>query len=77
MGKECRFIIEGYDDDVTKDDYHSTIAAFKVASPDVIQNAEEFIFQYYQDINKFGDHLIRNFFLLILQRIFGTRPTWT
>lgn len=53
MGKECRFIIEGYDDDVAKEDYHSTIAAFKTAPPHVLQNAEEFVFQYYQDINKF------------------------
>src|SRR5574343_634678 len=53
MGRECRIIIEGYDGDVAKDDYHSTIAAFMAAAPEVLQSAEEFIFQYYQDMNKF------------------------
>jgi hypothetical protein len=53
MGKECSIVIEGYDEDLAREDYHSTIAAFLTASPTVLRNAEGFIFQYYQDMNKF------------------------
>lgn len=53
VGRECRIVLEGYDDDDAKDNYHSTIAAFMAASPAVLQDAEKFVFQYYQDVNKF------------------------
>jgi hypothetical protein len=53
MGQECGIIIEGYDEDANKEDYHSTIATFLTAGPAVLSAAEEFIFQYYKDMNKF------------------------
>lgn len=48
-GKACRFVVEGYDEDPAKGDFHIAIANFLSASPAVLKEAEPHIFSYYQD----------------------------
>jgi hypothetical protein len=52
-GKECCIVIEGYDEDDRKEDFHSTIASLLAADPSELTAAEEFIFHYYEDMNRF------------------------
>jgi hypothetical protein len=48
-GQMCRFILEGYDDDVNKDEFHSAIKYFLSINQSVLRDAEPHIFQYYKD----------------------------
>lgn len=52
-GKECRIVLESYDEEPNKDDYHAAISEFLSSSPSVLRESETYIFQYYQDINSF------------------------
>jgi hypothetical protein len=47
----CRVVVEGYEDDEDKGDFHAAIKNFLEASESVLKACEPFIFQYYQDIN--------------------------
>ena len=53
-GQECRIVLEGYDDDPNKDEYHATISNFLASSPEVLIEVEASIYQYYQDINSYS-----------------------
>lgn len=52
-GKECRIVLEGYDEDQNKDEYHVAISNFLASSPAVLREAEPYIYQYYQDISSY------------------------
>lgn len=48
-GKACRIVVEGYDEDPKKAEFHAAIANFLAAGPEVLQAAEPHLFAYYQD----------------------------
>jgi hypothetical protein len=50
-GKVCRIVVEEYDDDPRKDEFHVAIANFLRISPSVLKEAEPYIFRYYQNCN--------------------------
>ena len=50
-GKKCCFVLEGYDDDPKKEDFHAAIANFLAADESVLKAAEPRIFRYYEDCN--------------------------
>lgn len=52
-GKDCRIVLEGYDEDQNKDEYHVAISNFLASSPAVLREAEPYIYQYYQDIGSY------------------------
>ncbi len=50
-GATCEIVIEAYDEDDRKQDFHAAIAAFMAGEPAVLRRAEADIFQYYRDMN--------------------------
>jgi len=48
-GKRCRIVVEGYNEDPRKDDFHVAIASFLSIDSSVLEAAEGHVFQYYQD----------------------------
>lgn len=52
-GKECRIVLEGYDEEPNKNDYHVAISKFLSSSASVMKEAEAYIYQYYQDTSSF------------------------
>ncbi len=50
-GKVCEIIVEGYDEDPNKAEFHVAIANFLSAGPSVLQEAEHHVYQYYLDCN--------------------------
>jgi hypothetical protein len=48
-GQACRIVIQGYDEDPKKDDFHAAIANFLSIDPSVLKAAETHIFDYYQE----------------------------
>jgi hypothetical protein len=54
-GKMCRIIVEGYEEDDDKQDYHTAITNFLSIDPSVLKEAEPHIFLYYEDIKKLAD----------------------
>jgi hypothetical protein len=50
-GETARVVVSGYDDDKAPEEFHAAIAGLLACSPAVLKAAEEYIFQYYQDIN--------------------------
>jgi hypothetical protein len=51
-GKECRIVLEGYDEDDRKDEFHAAIANFLSGTPEVLREADEALFRYYKDLEK-------------------------
>jgi hypothetical protein len=51
--KLCQIVVNGYVDDTNKEQFHNAISNFLFGSPSVLTDAQDFIFQYYQDINSF------------------------
>lgn len=51
-GKECRIVLRGYNEDVRKDDFHVAIANFLSGSPAILREADEPLFRYYKDFEK-------------------------
>jgi len=51
-GKRCRIVLEGYDDDERKEDFHVAIANFLSGSPAVLREADEPLFRYYRDFEE-------------------------
>lgn len=51
-GRPCRFVLDGYEADPDKEDYHQAIAAFLNSSPAVLEEAEAEVFRYYQDVSR-------------------------
>lgn len=46
-------VLEGYEGDENKDDFHSAISAFLSIEPDILKAAEPHIFSYYRDMNDY------------------------
>lgn len=51
-GQGCKIILEAYEEDPNQDDFHKTIANFLEAGQELLQGAEKYIFEYYQDTVK-------------------------
>lgn len=51
-GKQCRIVLEGYDEDERKADFHVAIANFLSASPAVLREADEPLYRYYKDFEE-------------------------
>lgn len=48
-GKKCHVVLDGYDTDPRKDEFHVAIANFLSATPDVLREADEPLFRYYKN----------------------------
>ena len=46
--KLCQIVVEGYDEDRKKSEFHTAIANFLSASPSVLEEAAPYVFQYYE-----------------------------
>jgi Domain of unknown function (DUF6985) len=51
-GKQCRIVLERYDEDERKEDFHVAIANFLSGSPTVLREADEALFRYYKDFEE-------------------------
>lgn len=51
-GKQCRIVLQGYDEDERKEEFHVAIANFLSGSPAVLREADEPLFRYYKDFEK-------------------------
>jgi hypothetical protein len=49
-GKICRIVLEGYDEDEAKDEFHLAISNFLSGTPAVLREADEPLFRYYKDL---------------------------
>ena len=47
----CRMVVEGYDEDANKDEFHAAIRNFLALDPCVLRQCEEHVYRYYQDRN--------------------------
>ena len=47
----CRMVVEGYDEDANKDEFHVAIRNFLALDPSVLRQCEEHVYRYYQDRN--------------------------
>jgi len=48
-GKQCRIVLDGYDEDERKEDFQVAIANFLSGSPAVLREVDEPLFRYYKD----------------------------
>lgn len=48
-GQQCRIVLEGYDEDERKDEFHVAITNFLSGTPAVLREADEPLFRYYKD----------------------------
>jgi hypothetical protein len=51
-GRKCRIVVEGYDDDEDKAEFHEAIANFLSIDDSVLKAAEKYIHRYYKDCKK-------------------------
>jgi hypothetical protein len=51
-GKQCRIVLDGYEGDDRKEDYHVAIANFLSGSPAILREADEPLFRYYKDFEE-------------------------
>ena len=51
-GKMCRMVLEGYDEDERKEEFHVAIANFLAGLPAVLREADEPLFRYYKDFEE-------------------------
>ena len=49
--RKVRIVLEGYEEDENKDDFHSAISAFLSIGASVLKAAEPHVFSYYRDMN--------------------------
>jgi len=56
-GERCEISVEGYEDDENQEDFHVAIANFLSIEPSVLDAAEPYIFQYYQDCSAYVPEL--------------------
>lgn len=49
-GETCDIVLEGYEEDANKEDFHAAIQAFLAAGPEMLKAAERHVFRYYQDM---------------------------
>jgi len=51
-GRPCSFVLEGYDEDERKDEFHRAIANFLSGTPAVLREADKPLFRYYKDFEQ-------------------------
>jgi len=51
-GLPCRIVLEGYDEDERKDEFHVAIANFLSGAPAVLREADKPLFRYYKDFEE-------------------------
>ena len=51
--QECEVVLECYDEDECKEDFHVAIANFLAATPAVLREADEALFTYYKDYEQY------------------------
>lgn len=49
-GEQFEFILEGYEEDGAKDDFHEAIKNFLSIDDSVLKQAQDYIYQYYKDV---------------------------
>lgn len=50
-GEECQVVVEGYEDDEASEEFDEAIANLLSSPFSVLQAAEQYVFQYYLDMN--------------------------
>ncbi|HBN76890.1 MAG TPA: hypothetical protein DD473_13945 [Planctomycetaceae bacterium] len=55
LGAVCQVVVEGYDDDPNKEDFHTAINNFLSAGHTVLKEAEPYIYQYYERCRDYYD----------------------
>ncbi|WP_019673398.1 DUF6985 domain-containing protein [Psychrobacter lutiphocae] len=53
--KKCRFILDDYEQDENKEEYHQAIANFLSIDESILKQAQNDIYRYYQDIKALLD----------------------
>lgn len=48
-GQLCRIVVEGYDEDPAKEEFHIAIKNFLSIDQSALKDVESYVFQYYQD----------------------------
>lgn len=48
-GAECQFVLDGYEEDGQKEDFHQVIANLLALGPEALKAVEQQLFQYYED----------------------------
>jgi hypothetical protein len=56
-GERCEISVDGYDEDENQEEFHVAIANFLAIEPPVLDAAEPYIFQYYQDCSSYVPEL--------------------
>ncbi len=51
-GMKCQIVVEGYEEDECKAEFHEAISNLLSASPLALKDAEIYIYQYYEDIHR-------------------------
>ena len=51
LGRTCRIVLEDYDEEPDKEDFHAAIRNFLSAGPGVLEEAEPHVYRYYHDCN--------------------------
>jgi hypothetical protein len=49
-GIDCRFVVDGYDDDPAQEDFHAAIRTFLALDRSVLEAAASSIYAYYRDV---------------------------
>ena len=55
-GKQCCIVLDYYEKDAHKEDFHVAIANFLSRSPAVLREADEPLFRYYKDFEEWWQH---------------------
>ena len=50
LGRSCTVIVEDYDGDSNKSEFHSSISNFLSIGPEVLRDVEQEIYRYYKDM---------------------------
>lgn len=51
--KVCQIVLEGYEEELNREDFHVAIKNFLACAPAVLKEAEACIFEYYTDMNSY------------------------
>jgi hypothetical protein len=54
-GRTCRIVLERYDDDANKEEFHEAIRSFLAAEVSALEAAAPHIFRYYEDCKARGE----------------------
>jgi hypothetical protein len=55
-GRHCRVVLEGYEEDPNKQDFHAAIANLLSSELDLLEAASSYVFRYYEDMSAEWDH---------------------